>query len=138
MFWLALVLSLNMLLSFCVSSSKHNIVLLKYTCAEFISIKLLWESQIKKLKKHKYPSLRKSYSTSRKGIGGREKKEKISKSKTTTLTYFLIIWKRNNKIKAVKTCVLHKLLTCTESFMLLTVSNLRTTVFCFENIELLK
>ena len=44
-----------------------------------------------KLERHKYPSLRKSYSTSRKGIDGREKKEKISKSKTTTLTYFLII-----------------------------------------------
>ena len=62
-----------MFLSFCVSSSKHNIILLlKYTCVEFISIKLLWESQIKKLEKHKYPSLR-SYSTSRKGIGGRKK-----------------------------------------------------------------
>ena len=35
-----------------------------------------------------YSSVRKSYSTSCKGIGGRKNKEKISKSKTTTLTYF--------------------------------------------------
>ena len=45
--------------------------------------------QIKKQEKHKkYSSVRKSYSTSRKGIGGRKEKEKISKIKTTTLTYF--------------------------------------------------
>ena len=78
-----------MLLSFCVSLSKHNIILLlKYTCVEFISIKLLWESQIQKLEKRKHPSLPKSYSTNRKGIGGCKKEEKISKSKTTTLVFF--------------------------------------------------
>ena len=32
--------------------------------------------------------MRKSYSTSRKSIGGRKKKEKNSKSETATLTYF--------------------------------------------------
>ena len=35
-----------------------------------------------------YPSVRKSYSSNRKGIGGRKNKENISKSKTTTLTYY--------------------------------------------------
>ena len=41
-----------------------------------------------KIEKHNYPSVRKSYSTSRKGIAGCKKTEKISNSKTTTLTYF--------------------------------------------------
>ena len=51
--------------------------------------------QIKKQERHKkYPSVRKSYSTSRKGIGGRKEKEKISKSKTTTLTRFDNLKKR--------------------------------------------
>ena len=43
----------------------------------------------------------------------------------------LIIWKRGNKIKAVKTGVTLKDLS-------LTISNLRTTAFCFENTKLLK
>ena len=52
-------------------------------------MKLPWENQIRKQEKHKkYTSVRKSYSTSCKGIGGCKKTEKISKSKTTTLTYF--------------------------------------------------
>ena len=33
--------------------------------------------QIKKLEKHKYPGFRKSFSTSRKGIGGRKKKKLV-------------------------------------------------------------
>ena len=37
-------------------------------------------------KTHNYPSVPKSYSTSRNGIGGHKKEEKISK--TTALTYF--------------------------------------------------
>ena len=82
-----------MFLSFCFSSSKYNIILLlKYTCVEFISIKLLWENQIKKLEN--YPSLRKSYLTSPKGIGGRKKKGKISKSKATTLAFFVNLKKK--------------------------------------------
>ena len=36
----------------------------------------------------KYSTVRKSYSTSRKGIGGHKKKEKNSKRETKTLTYF--------------------------------------------------
>ena len=41
-----------MFLFFCFSSSKHNIILLlKQTCVEFISVKPVWENQIKKLKK---------------------------------------------------------------------------------------
>ena len=80
-----------MFLSFCFSLSKHNIIvlLLKYTCVEFISIKLLWKNQIRKVEKYKkYTSVQKSYSTSCKGIGGHKKTEKISKGKTTTLMYF--------------------------------------------------
>ena len=40
------------------------------------------------MEKHKYPSFRKSFSTSRKGIDGRKKKKKISKRKTKTLLFF--------------------------------------------------
>ena len=39
-------------------------------------------------KTQNYPSVPKSYSTSHKGIGGCKKKDKTSKSKTTTSTYF--------------------------------------------------
>ena len=67
-----------MFLSFCFSSSKHNILLLKQTCVEFISIKI---------GKTQNSSVQKSYSTSRKGTGGRKKKEK-NRNKTTTLEYF--------------------------------------------------
>ena len=40
-----------------------------------------------KVRKTKYTSVRKSYSTSRKSIACCKKTEKSSKSKTTTLTY---------------------------------------------------
>ena len=62
-------------------------------------------------------------------VAGR-KKEKISKSEMTTLTYFDNL-KKKNKINAVKTGV-------TEGFMSLTISNFRTTAFCFEYFKLLK
>ena len=39
-------------------------------------------------KTHNYPSVPKSYSTSHKGNGGCKKKDKVSKSKTTTLMHF--------------------------------------------------
>ena len=88
--------------------------------------------QIKKQEKHKkYSSVRKSYSTSRKGIGGRKEKEKISKSKTTTLTHFDNLKKRQQDQDG-------KNWSYTGSFMSLTISNLRTTAFCFENTNLLK
>ena len=50
-------------------------------------------------KTHNYPCARKSYSTSRTGIGGRKKKEVIINSKTTTLSH--LSGKRSNKIKVV-------------------------------------
>ena len=75
---------------------------------EFVFIFLL------KQKKHKkYSSVRRSYSTSRKRIDGRKKKEKISKNESTSLTYFDNL-KKINKIKAVKTGV-------TEGFMSLAI-----------------
>ena len=39
-------------------------------------------------KTRNYPCARKSYSTSRTGIGGRKKKEVITNSKRTKLSYF--------------------------------------------------
>ena len=45
-------------------------------------------------KTHNYLSFRKSYSTICKGIGGHEKKEKNSKSKTTTLTFLYNLKKK--------------------------------------------
>ena len=64
---------------------------------------------LKQEKHKKYSSVRKSYSTSRKGIGGHKKKEKISKSETKTLMYFDNL-KKGNKIKVVKTGVTLKVL----------------------------
>ena len=88
--------------------------------------------QIKNQQKHnKYSSVRKSYSTSRKGIGGRKEKEKISKSKITALTYFDNLKKKQQDQGGKNWCY-------TESFMSLTISNLRTTAFCFENTKRLK
>ena len=86
-------------------------------------------------KTHNYPSVPKSslvnstslvYSTSCNGIGGCKKEEKISKSKTTTLTYLDSLKKKQQDQGAKNWC-------CTEHFLSLTISNLRTTVFCFEN-----
>ena len=53
-------------------------------------------------KTHNHLRVRKMYPTCRKGFGDRKKKEKISKSKTKTLTYFDNL-KKSNKIKAVQT-----------------------------------
>ena len=47
----------------------------------------LWENQIRKQEKHNYPCVQISYLTSRKGFGV-HKKRVISYSKTTILTYF--------------------------------------------------
>ena len=96
----------NVFLSFCFSSTKHNIILLlKYTCVEFISIKLPWENQIKNYQKHKIIlQFTKVTKLVTRALVAKRKNGKISKSKTTTLTFF-IIWKRSNKIKAVKTGV---------------------------------
>ena len=54
-------------------------------------------------KTHIYPSFRKSYLTSCKGIGDHKKKEKISKSKTTTLTFLYNLKKKQHNIEVVKT-----------------------------------
>ena len=54
------------------------------------------------------------------------RKKKISKSKTTTLTYFDSLKKKQQDQGGKNWC-------CTENFVLLTNSNLRTTAFCFEN-----
>ena len=66
----------------------------------------------------------------RKGIGDCKKKKKLVKVKPQHWRIF-IIWKRSNKIKTVKTGVTLKVSS-------LTISNLRTTAFCFENTKLLK
>ena len=76
-------------------SSKHNILLLKHWCAEFISIKLptMGKSNQKTGKTHNYPCVQISYLTSRKGFGVR-KKRVISYSKTTILMYFYKLKKK--------------------------------------------
>ena len=94
-------------------------------------VKLPWDNKSKSRENTKNSSVRKSYSTSRKGIGGRKEKEKISKSKTTTLMHFDNLKKRQQDQDGKNWCY-------TESFMSLTISNLRTTAFCFENTNLLK
>ena len=76
-------------------SSKHNILLLKHWCAEFISIKLptMGKSNQKTGKTHNYPCVQISYLTSHKGFGVR-KKRVISYSKTTILMYFYKLKKK--------------------------------------------
>ena len=114
---------LNVFLSFCFSASKHNIILLlKYTSIELISIKL---------PKTQLSLCSTNYSTSCKVIGDCKKKEKISKSKTTTLTY-LENWKNKQKYHGGEN------LYYTESFISLTISNLRITAVCCRNTKLLK
>ena len=58
------------------------------------------------------------------------KKKKISKSKTTILTYFDNLKKKQQDHGSKNWCY-------TESFNSLTISNLRTAAFCFENTKLL-
>ena len=72
----------------------------------------------------KYPSVRKTYSTSHKGDGCK-KKEKISESKTKKLAYF-------NNLKKKQQNQGHKKWCYAESFMSLTISNIGTTALCFE------
>ena len=71
------------------SHHQNNILLLKHGCVEFHSIKLptMGKSNQKTGKTCNYPCVWKSYSTSCKSIGG-SKKRVISYSKTTILTYF--------------------------------------------------
>ena len=80
-----------------------------------------------KIAKYNYSSFKKGYSTSRKHIGDLKKKRKISTKKTTTLAYF-------NNLKKKQQDQGGKTLCYTESFTSLTISNLRITAFCFENI----
>ena len=80
-----------------------------------------------KIAKYNYSSFKKGYSTSRKHIGDLKKKRKISTKKTTTLAYF-------NNLKKKQQDQGGKTLCYTESFISLTISNLRITAFCFENI----
>ena len=78
-----------------------------------------------------YCSVRKSYSISRKEIGDHKKKEQNSKIKTTTLAYFDNLKKKQQDQGG-------KCWWYPESLMSLTVSNLRTTGFYFENTTLSK
>ena len=56
-------------------------------CRLYIHLATMEKSIQKTGKTHNHPSVRKSYSAGRKSISGRQKKE-VSKSKTTSLTYF--------------------------------------------------
>ena len=100
-------------------------------CTVYFHQATIGKSNKKKLEKHNYPSVRKSYSTSRKGIGDCKKKDKSSKSIITTLTYFENLKKKQQDQGGKNGCY-------TESFMPVTISNLRTTAFCFENTKLSK
>ena len=105
------LLSLNVFLTFYFSSSKHNIiVLLKYTCVEFISIKLPWENQIKKLEKHTIILVFEKFTqlVARVLMTIRKNKKLVKVKPQHYRT--LIIWEKSNKIKVVKTGVTLKVL----------------------------
>ena len=126
-----LLLSLNVLLSFCFSLLKHNIILfLKYTCVEFISIKLPWKNQIKKVEKYLIILVFDNFTQLvTKALVAIRKKKKFLKMKPQHW-HILIIWKRSNKIKAVKTGVTLKVLCHWQS-------QISELLCCFENIKLL-
>ena len=110
-----------MFLSFCFSSSKHNVILLlKYTCVEFISIKQPRKNHIKH-GKNNYPS--------RKGVGGPKEKRKKLKSKTPTLRYFDNLKKKQRDQGGKNWCY-------TQSFKSLT-SNIITSYLSSQISELL-
>ena len=97
-----------------------------HMCRVYLHQAIMGKSNQTIEKTHNYPSVPKSYSTSRNGIGGRKREKKISKSKTTTLTYFDSLKKKQQDQGSKNWC-------CTENFVSLTNSNFRTTAFCFEN-----
>ena len=97
-----------------------------HMCSVYLHQAIMGKSNQTIEKTHNYPSVPKRYSTSRNDIGGRKKEEKITKSKTTTLTYFDNLKKKQQDQSSKSWC-------CTENFVSLTNSNLRTTAFCFEN-----
>ena len=68
--------------------------------------------------------------TQRKDIGGCKEKGQSSKNKTTTLTYFDNLKKKQQDQSGKSLCY-------TERLMSVTISNLRTTALYFEN-KLLK
>ena len=72
-------------------------------------------------KTHNYPRVPKSYLTSQTGIGGCKKKEVISNSKTTTLTYFDKLKRRNN-VKVVNIFTFHSYVNSDRMIILLVYS----------------
>ena len=80
-----------------------------HMCRVYLHQAIMGKSNQTKEKTHNYPSVPKSYSTSRNGIGGRKKEKKLVKVKPQHWC-ILIVWKRSNKIKAVKTGVALKIL----------------------------
>ena len=99
MFWIGYCLWMCFYVSVLLSSKQNIIQLLKHRCVEFISIKLptMEKSNKKKRKTEKHTIIlvfEKWNSTSRTGTGGCNKKEVISNSKTTALTYFDMLKKK--------------------------------------------
>ena len=95
------LLSLNLFLSSCspIIKTKHS----TSETQEFISIRLstMSKSNQKLGKTCNYAGARKSYSTSRTGIGNRQKKEVITNSERTTLLYF-DKWKKKQRDQSGK------------------------------------
>ena len=85
---------------------------------------------LKQEKRKKYSSVQKSYLTSRKGIGDRKKKEKNSKSESTSLTYFDNLKKKQQDQGSKNWCY--------RRFYVTDNLNFRPTAFYFEYTKLLK
>ena len=101
-------------------------------CRVYLCQASMGKSSEKIGKTHNYPSFWKVTQLVARALVAIKRKKKLLKVKPQHW-HFCIILKRSNNVKAVKTGVIYA-----ESFMLLTISNLRTTAFCFGNIELLK
>ena len=95
------LLSLNLFLSSCspIIKTKHS----TSETQEFISIRLSTRSKSNQAlgKTRNYAGTQKSYSTSRTGIGDRQKKEVITNSERTPLSYF-DKWKKKQQDQSGK------------------------------------
>ena len=100
-------------------------------CRVYLHQASMGKSSQKIGKTHNYPSFGKVTRLVARTLVAIKTKEKISKSKTITLTFLYNLKEKQQYQGSKNWCY-------TESFMLLTISNLRTTAFCFGNIEFLK
>ena len=138
MFWLAIAFECVFIFLFLIIK-RNSILLRKYLCVEFISIKLPWKNKSENRRNTNNILVFQNVTqlVSRAFVAIREKKKLVNMKPQHW--HIFIIWKRSNKIKAIKRDRFCHWKCLTESFMSsLTISSLRTTAFCVQNTKFLK